>query len=76
MNKANSFVAGDKITRLALETITFRAKNRTRLILNANVFGAKDELTRLVIEINTFRIGDELLTQSRAIFFVLSADLW
>ena len=80
MNKANSFVPGDKITRLTLETITFSAKNGTRLTLNTNLFVARDELhvhvTCLVMEMNMFRIGVEPLTQSREIFFVLRADLW
>ena len=47
-----------------IETITFSAKNGTRLTLNANVFGTRDELTRLAIEMNVFHIGDEPLTQS------------
>ena len=46
--------AGDEITRLALDTNAFSAKDGTCMTLKANVFGARHELTRLVIECQVY----------------------
>ena len=58
-NEANLFGAGNEITRLALETNAFSAKDGMCLTVKENMLGARDELIRLVIETNTFGTGDE-----------------
>ena len=61
--EANTLVAGDEQTCLALKTKACSAKDGTRLILKANMFGAREELTRLAIETNTFGTGGKRVSQ-------------